>query len=203
MMNAIDQNEDGFMDGERCPLFPLEALLLPEATLPLQIFEPRYLMMVSRCSREDAGFVLTLEEPSLVRETLGCLGKIIDYGQLDNGLLGVTVAGLSRVAITAASKDETNLWWGDIRRLPEVDVGTRVEAECLGHYPPLLEALLEHPYLANQAGLHLESPRGSLHQLMVWLPLELTLKRHLLQEASLLERSRLLEEALSDLAGSK
>lgn len=202
MMNAIEQNEDDFMDGERCPLFPLEALLLPDATLPLQIFEPRYLMMVSRCSREDTGFVLTLEEPSLVRETQGCLGKIIDFGQLDNGLLGVTVTGLSRVAITAASKDETNLWWGNVRRLPEVNVGARVEAECLERYRPLLEALLEHPYLANQPGLHLESPRGGLHQLMVWLPLELTLKRNLLRENSLLERSHMLEAALSDLAGS-
>ena len=37
------------------PLFPLNAVLFPGGPLPLRIFEPRYLDMVSRCMREQSG----------------------------------------------------------------------------------------------------------------------------------------------------
>ena len=69
-------------------------------------------------------------------------------------------------------------------------------------YQPLLAALLEHPYLAEQVGLQLDSARGSVHQLMVWLPLELELKHRLLAEDSFLERCAMLESALAELSGS-
>ena len=37
------------MNTEELPLFPLSAVLLPGGRLPLQIFEPRYLDLVSHC----------------------------------------------------------------------------------------------------------------------------------------------------------
>ena len=42
------------------PLFPLNAVLFPGGPLPLRIFEPRYLDMVSRCMREQSGFAVVL-----------------------------------------------------------------------------------------------------------------------------------------------
>ena len=38
------------------PLFPLHTVLFPEGSLPLRIFEARYLDLVSRCLREDRTF---------------------------------------------------------------------------------------------------------------------------------------------------
>ena len=34
---------------DRIPIFPLEAVLLPGAMLPLHIFEPSYQLMIHRC----------------------------------------------------------------------------------------------------------------------------------------------------------
>src|SRR5213076_136725 len=47
----------------RLPLFPLHSVLFPEATLALQIFEPRYREMIGRCLAHDEpfGVVLILE----------------------------------------------------------------------------------------------------------------------------------------------
>ena len=42
------------------PLFPLSTVLFPEGPLPLRVFEPRYLDMVSRCLRSDSGFGVVL-----------------------------------------------------------------------------------------------------------------------------------------------
>jgi len=186
----------------KVPLFPLGALLLPQATLPLQIFEPRYLMMVSRCTREDEGFVITLAEPRGGQAQCGCYGKIIDFGQLDNGLLGITVEGLSRVRVTEPERDATGLWWGQIETLPESEPNNQEEYACLLRYQPLLDALLEHPYLASQASDTLESPRGGIHQLMVWLPLDAEIKEALLAEDDFLSRCRTLERVLNDMAGA-
>jgi Lon protease-like protein len=38
------------------PLFPLGTLLLPHGRLPLQIFERRYIDMISKCMREGTRF---------------------------------------------------------------------------------------------------------------------------------------------------
>ena len=38
------------------PLFPLHTVLFPQGMLPLRIFEPRYLEMVSNCLKDEKDF---------------------------------------------------------------------------------------------------------------------------------------------------
>ena len=47
------------------PLFPLNAVLFPGGSLPLRIFEARYIDLVRNCMRSGSGFgiVLILEGP--------------------------------------------------------------------------------------------------------------------------------------------
>lgn len=186
----------------RYPLFPMGALLLPGASLPLQIFEPRYLMMVSSSTRDNRPFVIMVSEPGKDRSGLGCLARIVDFNQQANGLLGITIVGEQRVRVSAAAKDVTGLWWGDCTASEEPLAEPELEMRAALRYQPLLDALLEHPYLADQVGLQLDSARGSVHQLMVWLPLESELKLSLLAEDSFLQRCALLESALSELSAS-
>ncbi len=42
------------------PLFPLNLVLFPEGLLPLRIFEPRYVDMVSTCLKEKKSFGVVL-----------------------------------------------------------------------------------------------------------------------------------------------
>ena len=42
------------------PLFPLHTVLFPGGPLPLRIFEPRYVDMVSRCMKDDVPFGVVL-----------------------------------------------------------------------------------------------------------------------------------------------
>jgi Lon protease-like protein len=186
----------------RYPLFPMGALLLPGASLPLQIFEPRYLMMVSRSTRENLPFVIMLNEPGKHRTGIGCFARIVDFNQQSNGLLGITVVGEHRVSVNSAEKDVTGLWWGSCAQSEEVEADLAQETKAALRYQPLLDALLEHPYLADQVGLKLDEPQSSVHQLMVWLPMETSLKASLLAEDSFLERCAMLEAALADMSGS-
>ena len=88
------------------PIFPLTgALLLSNAHLPLNIFEPRYLDMVqdAMATHRLIGMVQPrdpnsrLMEPEIFR--IGCAGKICEYGQLPNGMLRITLEGLCRFEV--------------------------------------------------------------------------------------------------------
>lgn len=91
---------------QKLPVFPLPgALLLPRADLPLNIFEPRYLEMISDAlsgeriigiiqPRDDSD---TVERPELMK--VGCAGRITSYAETPDGRMLVTLTGISRFSI--------------------------------------------------------------------------------------------------------
>jgi Lon protease-like protein len=97
------------------PLFPLHTVLFPGGPLRLRIFEPRYLDMVSRCMREDSGFGVALivagQEAGAAAQTveIGTLARIVDFEQLDDGLLGITARGERRFRIVHVHQESDGL----------------------------------------------------------------------------------------------
>jgi Lon protease-like protein len=63
------------MRPERIPLFPLNVVLFPGASLPLHIFEPRYREMVKNCLEEKSEFGMLLSLPKGVAR-VGCTAEI-------------------------------------------------------------------------------------------------------------------------------
>jgi uncharacterized protein len=98
------------------PLFPLHTVLFPGGPLRLRIFEPRYLDMVSRCMRENSGFGVALivagnEAGGGPAQTMpiGTLARIVDFEQLDDGLLGITARGERRFRIMHVHQEHDGL----------------------------------------------------------------------------------------------
>lgn len=99
---------------QKLPVFPLPgALLLPRADLPLNIFEPRYLEMISDAlsgermigiiqPRDDSD---TAERPDLMK--VGCAGRITSYAETPDGRMLVTLTGVSRFSIKSELKIDT------------------------------------------------------------------------------------------------
>jgi len=87
------------------PLFPLHAVLFPGGTLPLRIFEPRYLDMVSNCMKTNSGFGVCLirdgSEVGKAADTYdtGTLTEICYFNKQPDGLLGITACGQQRFDI--------------------------------------------------------------------------------------------------------
>lgn len=71
------------------PLFPLNSVILPRGRIPLQLFEPRYIDMLSRCLKACHGFVVVLlrEGEETGRHVhfhdLGTYVHIVDFQQLN------------------------------------------------------------------------------------------------------------------------
>ena len=106
------------------PLFPLRTVLYPGGPLPLRIFEPRYLDMISRCMREDEPFgVLLIRDGSEIGGAktyrVGTLAKIIDWYQGSDGLLGVTAIGTNRFRCNVDRRQPDGLLIGEIELLME------------------------------------------------------------------------------------
>jgi uncharacterized protein len=98
---------------QRIPVFPLcRAILLPRATLPLNIFEPRYLQMVDdvMSTSRVLGMVQPAssgeeeEQESPVARTaplrrIGCAGRITSYQELDDGRCLISLSGIARFEV--------------------------------------------------------------------------------------------------------
>ena len=117
------------------PLFPLTVNVLPGGYLPLQIFEPRYLDMVKECMSNEIGFcVVLLRGQQEMKSTnlpdhspIGTYVEIIDFNQLENGLLGITVQGKYRIKIIDRRIQEDGLVIGDSIEHPEEDESVSLE----------------------------------------------------------------------------
>jgi Lon protease-like protein len=99
------------------PVFPLTgALLLPRGVLPLNIFEPRYLAMVrdAMAATGAANRIIGIIQPRTAGEPpplydIGCLGRISDYRETDDGRILIALTGVSRFRIQA-ELDRTTLY---------------------------------------------------------------------------------------------
>lgn len=99
------------------PLFPLSGHVLPGGTMRLRIFEPRYIRMVKEaCNGRDCrpiGMCMLNDDGDRQTNThiypLGTAATIVDFEQLPDGLLGITVAGHHLFRITDVKVDEDGL----------------------------------------------------------------------------------------------
>jgi len=111
---------------ERMALFPLGTVLFPAAALPLRIFETRYVDMVRRCMRENISFGVVLIQEGAEIGTVGTLApigtsaRIVDFGQMPDGLLSIVARGERRFRIVGSDVQKDGLNLGDVEWLDDV-----------------------------------------------------------------------------------
>ncbi len=130
------------------PIFPLNFVLFPDSLLPLKIFEPRYIDMVSACLREKKEFGVVLMKSG--RETrgpvsfhkIGTLAQIETFDQGEDGLLHIIAKGTSLFEVIQSEQRKDGL---NVATIDPVIMN----AECgmpeveLSHLSKLLSEALE------------------------------------------------------------
>ena len=87
---------------EVIPVFPLPgALVLPRGRLPLHIFEPRYLAMLTDCLKTEhrlIGMVQPHDTPGggKALHSIGCAGRLTAFSETEDGRYMITLTGISR-----------------------------------------------------------------------------------------------------------
>ncbi|SHL11292.1 LON peptidase substrate-binding domain-containing protein [Phytopseudomonas punonensis] len=189
------------------PLFPLHTVLFPGCVLDLQIFEARYLDMISRCMKQGEGFgVVCIVDGAEVGEAaervaqIGCEARIIDFQQRPNGLLGIRVQGGRRFRVKQAQVLPDKLTLAQVEWLeeqPELPLD-EVYADLLA----LLSALAEHPMVASlDMGGNAESQAELADKLSYLLPFSAEQKLALLAEPDATLRLDMLQDLVEQLQG--
>ena len=87
----------------KLPIFPLSNFIIfPKATVPLNIFEPRYIDMVNDSMKSDKliGMIqpktLIKNENSPELHEVGCVGKITSFKETEDGRFLIELKGLTR-----------------------------------------------------------------------------------------------------------
>lgn len=123
----------------KLPIFPLDgAMVLPRAHLPLNIFEPRYLDMVSDAMKGDRliGMIQTLPDGSLYG--VGGLGRINQFSETADGRFEIVLSGIMRfgidqeLSVTTAYRQVApnyQAFLGDLRTPDPLDSTTRAALE--------------------------------------------------------------------------
>ena len=90
---------------EEISIFPLSNFIIfPESTVPLNIFEPRYVQMIDDAmkSHRMIGMIQPKKTGDLKKPNLynvGCLGKITSFNETDDGRYLIVLNGISRFEI--------------------------------------------------------------------------------------------------------
>ena len=91
------------------PVFPLSNFIIfPKTTVPLNIFEPRYIDLVNDSMKSDKfiGMIqpkVVSQEKNLIRSPalheIGCLGKVISFKETEDGRFLIDLKGIIRFKI--------------------------------------------------------------------------------------------------------
>lgn len=192
------------------PLFPLSGVLLPGGRVPLQIFEQRYLELVRQSLKSDEAFGLVwirrgseVAEKGRAAPDLGDWGtsaRIVDWDQLPNGLLGITIEGERRFDLYQTSTRDNGLVVGQVRyRQSSRPERLLPEWESMRD---VLQSLEEHPHVQR---LNMSVDYGNAwdvaYALVQLLPLEEALKYELLGLDDVQELMTELDILLNQISG--
>lgn len=94
------------------PVFPLSNFIMfPGTTVPLNIFEPRYLQMVNDSMKKHRmiGMIQPKKSGELKKPDLyeiGCIGKITSFNETDDGRILIILNGICRFKVNSEIKSE-------------------------------------------------------------------------------------------------
>ena len=197
---------------QQIPLFPLRVVMFPRGRLNLQIFERRYIDLVTNCMRTNSGFGICLlkEGEEIIQEgtnqtihRTGTYSNIIDWDQLENGLLGITVEGSAKFNIEDCWQSDSGVLQGNVQ-FNETDNVGRETIPLDDQYTALadlLQNLESHPLVEQKKLIIDYNNLWDLGwRLSELIPIEIEQKQQLLEIDDPWERIQSIEQLVSDLA---
>ena len=187
-------------------IFPLSNFIFfPQTTVPLNIFEPRYIQMVDDAMKGDR--IIGMVQPKKSNQTIpilynvGCAGKIISFNETEDGRYLIVLDGISRFKILEELNNDKlyreckvnfNKFSNDINNQKEEIKFSDLELI----FKNLKSLFNKQGYTINWKELEKQSLDQTINALSMASPFSLEEKQVLLETINLNERKLKLEEIL-------
>ena len=188
------------------PVFPLSNFIIfPKTTVPLNIFEPRYIEMINDAMSGNRiiGMIQpknnTSVKPSLY--DIGCAGKITSFNETDDGRYIIILTGISRFKIVEEITTEKlyrecnvnfNVFSNDLVK-KNIDIKF-TDLELI--FKDLKNLFTKQGYEINWKELEKQSLDQTINALSMASPFSLEEKQALLETNNLNDRRKKLEKIL-------
>ena len=191
----------------KIPVFPLSNFIIfPEMTVPLNIFEPRYLQMINDAMKGSK--IIGIIQPKKQNQTtpslynIGCAGKITNYNETDDGRYLIVLSGISRFKILQEINTEK------LYRVCKVNFN-EFKIDLNEHKEEIKFSDLElifkkskslfnkQGYIINWKDLELQSLNQTINTISMASPFSLEEKQVLLEALNINDRKKKLEEILA------
>ena len=191
----------------KIPVFPLSNFIIfPEITVPLNIFEPRYINMVDDSMKNSRmiGMIQPKKNSNVQNPELfdiGCLGKITSFNETDDGRYLIVLNGLTRFKIQKEIQNnklyrEFEVSFSDYKN----DINIKKEEIKFSDLELIfknLKSLFEkNGYSINWEELKKQSLNQTINTLAMASPFSIEEKQALLETENLISRKKKLEEIL-------
>ena len=193
---------------DKIPIFPLSNFIIfPNTSVPLNIFEPRYLQMVDDCMKGSRliGIVQPkktgeLKNPNLYE--IGCVGKITSFNETEDGRYLIVLNGICRYKIIDELKNdklyrEFNVSFENyVDDLKENNTDEIKFTDLKFIFNNLKNLFKKRGYLINWKDIEKQNLDQTINTLSMASPFSLEEKQVLLETNSLTDRKKKLEEIL-------
>ena len=191
----------------KIPVFPLSNFIIfPETTVPLNIFEPRYLQMIDDAMKGSK--MIGIIQPKKQNQTIpslyniGCAGKITNYNETDDGRYLIVLSGISRFKIiqeinTGKLYRECKVNFNDFK----IDLNERKEEIKFSDLELIFKKskslFNKQGYIINWKDLELQNLNQTINTISMASPFSLEEKQVLLEAMNINDRKKKLEEILT------
>jgi hypothetical protein len=193
---------------KKIPVFPLSNFIIfPNTSVPLNIFEPRYLEMIDDSMKNDR--IIGLIQPKKIIKkdipdlyTVGCAGKITSFNETEDGRYLIILNGLSRFKIL--KEINTGKLYRECEvNFDEFNFDTKKNRKEIKFsdleliFKKLKSLFKKKGYIVNWKKLEKQSLDQTINGLSMTSPFTLEEKQTLLESKNLNIRKNLLEKILN------
>tara|TARA_B100000965_G_scaffold351661_1_gene326400 strand:+ start:18 stop:662 length:645 start_codon:yes stop_codon:yes gene_type:complete len=190
----------------KIPVFPLSNFIIfPRTTVPLNIFEPRYIDMIDDAMKSNR--IIGMVQPKETNQNvpnlynIGCAGRITSFNETNDGRYLIVLVGISRFKIVEELKNnklyrECSINFSDFN----FDLEENKEEIKFSELKPIFNELKslfnKEGYIINWKELEKQSLDQTINALSMASPFSLEEKQALLETNNLNDRRKKLEKIL-------
>ena len=191
----------------KIPVFPLSNFIIfPRTTVPLNIFEPRYIDMIDDAMKSNR--IIGMIQPKKTNQNvpdlynIGCAGKITSFNETNDGRYLIVLNGISRFKIVEELKNdklyrECSVSFDNFQNDYEKSAEEIKFSDLELIFKDMKSLFVKEGYLINWKDLEKQDLNQTINTLAMASPFSLEEKQILLETINLNERKKKLEEILS------